>query len=112
MARRSKFGNQKVALLDGFILDSKREARRWGELQLLERAGQITHLQRQIKFVLIPAGRYPSGKSMRETAYIADFTYWEGGARVCEDAKGFKTPEYRIKRKLMFTVHGIEVIEV
>lgn len=99
--------NAKKTTVDGLAFDSKREAARWLELKLLERAGEITDLRRQVKFTLIP-----KQQGERECAYIADFTYTEKGALVVEDVKGAKTPEYIIKRKLMLEKHGIRVKEV
>lgn len=104
-----KYGNRKVTTADG-TFDSQREYKRWQELKLLERAGQITNLERQKRFVLIPK----TGKH-RETAYVADFTYNDeenDGEFRCEDAKGFRTEVYRIKAKLMRYLLKIEVIEV
>ena len=108
-----KYGNQKVRV-DGQLFDSKREARRWQELQLLQRAGKISELQRQVPFVLIPSLRdQRTGQLLeREVKYIADFVYTDDGFRVVEDAKGYRTKEFIIKRKLMLWVHGIRVQEV
>jgi hypothetical protein len=107
------------------LFDSKREARRHTQLQLLQAAGAIRDLQRQVKFVLIPAQREPDtigpkggrkqGKLLeRECAYIADFVYTdcETGETVVEDTKGVRTKDYVIKRKLMLYVHGIRIREV
>lgn len=102
----SKYGNKKVA---GF--DSKRERARYQELLLLQRAGKIQELNRQVRFELIPS-QYKDGKCIfRKTSYIADFTYIENGNLVVEDTKGFKTPEYIIKKKLMYQVHNIIIKE-
>lgn len=98
--------------------DSQREAQRWDELCMLQSAGKIQDLKRQVRFVLIPPQRerLPNGKPgkviEREVAYIADFFYRERGETVVEDAKGCKTPEYIIKRKLMLERKGIRVREV
>ena len=108
--------------------DSKKEAKRYQELKMLERAGAIHDLQRQIKYVLIPAqyeltsevyvkgkekGKPKKGKLIeRECAYYADFVYICDGETVVEDTKGMKTPEYIIKRKLMLYLHGIKVKEI
>ena len=109
---------------DGIVFDSVREYNRWCELQLLERAGKISGLRRQVKFQLIPAQYeriwnqkqhcYRKGRCIeRDCNYIADFCYYdESGSYVVEDAKGFRTPEYRIKRKLLLHVHGIQIKEV
>lgn len=120
----SKYHSKK-AFSYGALCDSQREARRWTELNLMLRAGEISDLQRQVKFVLIPAQREPDTKGKRggiikgrllerECAYIADFVYTDNatGERVIEDTKGFKTPEYIIKRKLMLFMHGIRIKEV
>ena len=118
---RSKYGAQKVNI-DGERFDSKREARRYQELRLLERAGEIRDLKRQVKFVLIQAQREPDtigprgavkrGKIIeREAAYIADFTYYEGEQYVVEDAKGMKTDVYKLKKKLMLERYGIQIRE-
>ena len=104
--RGSKYGNRKG---NGF--DSKKEANRYAELALMQRAGLIQNLRRQVKFELIPA-QYKDGKCIfRSCSYIADFVYEKDGETVVEDTKGFKTPEYIIKKKLMFQVHGILITE-
>lgn len=96
--------------------DSRKEARRYDELRLLERAHQISDLQRQVKFVLIPAQRDPKGKLIeRQCYYVADFTYKDSrGNLVVEDTKSeaTRTPVYIVKRKLMLWVHGIRVREI
>lgn len=120
-----KYHNRKVKTSDGIIHASILESRRWKELLLLERAGKIINLKRQVKYVLIPAQREPSvigkrggvkkGKLLeREVAYIADFEYQdkEAGELVVEDAKGVRTKDYIIKRKLMLSVYGIRIKEV
>lgn len=97
----------------GVTFDSQREYRRFCELSLLERAGKITNLQRQVKYVLIPSQKDEKGKVIeRECSYIADFVYVENGKLVVEDAKGYKTPEYRIKKKMALYFHGIRIKEV
>lgn len=109
--------------------DSVKESRRWNELNLLQRAGKITDLQRQVKFVLIPTQyeryeRYSkkTGKRLKdgiravekECAYWADFVYFKDGEMVVEDVKSTatKTKDYIIKRKLMLFVHNIRIKEV
>lgn len=102
----SKFGNRRSG---GF--DSQLERRRYNELLLLEKAGKISELRRQVKYELIP-NQYKDGKCLyRKVTYVADFTYMEDGALVVEDSKGFKTPEYIIKKKLMYQIHGIIIKE-
>lgn len=120
--KTNKYGSKKVEVA-GIVFDSKKEARRYQELLLLEKAGAIQDLQMQVKFVLIPAQREPDtigarggirkGKTIeKECAYIADFVYQENGVTVVEDTKGFRTKDYVIKRKLMLYVHGIRIREV
>lgn len=110
--RGQKYGNQKVTDA-GITFDSKAEHKRWQYLVLLQRAKEIRELRLQVPFELIPAQVSPSGKKERPTVYLADFTYLDkSGALVVEDVKGAVTPEFRLKRKLMLHVHGIEVKEV
>ena len=105
--------NSKKTVVDGQKFDSKKEARRYQELLLLEKAGEIKNLSRQVKFVLIPSQRDENGKVVeRECSYKADFTYEEGIKTVVEDVKGFRTKEYIIKRKLMLYQYGIRLREV
>ena len=119
---RAKYHNRKITR-DGVTFDSRKEFRRYEELMLLQQAGEITNLLRQVKFVLIPTQREPSkigtrggvkkGKLLeRECAYVADFVYSENGKTVVEDAKGLRTKDYIIKRKLMLRVYGIRIREV
>ena len=112
--------------VDGIQFDSRKEARRYQELLLLQRAGAILNLRRQVKYILIPAQyevyeRYGKkgqelkpGKRLleKECSYIADFVYCENGKEVVEDTKGIKTKDYIIKRKLMLFIHGIRIKEV
>lgn len=105
--------NSKKTVLDGQVFDSKKEANRYQELLLLEKAGVIKNLSRQVKFVLIPSQRDDTGKVIeRECSYKADFTYEEGIKTVVEDVKGYRTKEYIIKRKLMLYQYGIRIREV
>lgn len=110
----SKYGNRKV-IYDGMAFDSKKECQRYIELKLLEKAGEIKDLKRQVKYTLIPSQKDDRGKIIeRECIYIADFVYFDcrENQSVVEDVKGFRTKEYRIKKKLMLLVHGIRVREV
>lgn len=121
----SKYHSKKITV-DGETFDSKKEYRRYRELLLLEKAGEISDLQRQVKFLLIPTQyehfkRYgKNGKELtpgkrvveKECAYYADFVYTENGRDVVEDTKGVRTPDYIIKRKLMLHIHRIRIREV
>ena len=103
---RNKYGAMKVKAPDGQVFDSQKEYSRWGVLRLLERAGKISDLKRQVSFELIP-----KQNGERACSYIADFTYWKDGQYVVEDCKGYRTEGYKIKRKLMLWVHGIKIHE-
>lgn len=109
----TKYNNKKVTV-NGQVFDSKKEANRYKELLLLEKAGAIKDLRMQVKFTLIPAQRdEATGKVVeRECSYKADFVYSEGEKTVVEDVKGFRTKEYIIKRKLMLWRYGIRIREV
>lgn len=108
---RSKYGNRKTQR-DGVTFDSRKEARRWSELLLLEKAGAIQNLQRQVRYELLPSQRIDGKVVERAVHYVADFVYEQDGAIVVEDTKGFRTPDYIIKRKLMLWRHGIRISEV
>ncbi|MDD7612005.1 MAG: DUF1064 domain-containing protein [Spirochaetales bacterium] len=99
--------------IDGIVFDSKKEAQRYMDLKILERAGRVIKLERQVKFVLIPSDRDKNGKVLRAVSYIADFTYLdERNNRHVEDVKGVKTPVYKLKKRLMWEKYHIEVEEV
>lgn len=106
-----KYYNQKVTV-DGITFDSKKEYRRYRELCLMERAGEIDNLERQVKFELIPQQKENGKVVERACSYIADFVYNENGKQVVEDTKGIRTEAYKIKRKLMRLVYGITIQEV
>lgn len=104
----NKYGAKKITdPATGFVFDSKKEFTRWCELRILERAGKISCLQRQVKYELIP-----KQKGERACTYVADFGYIDSeGNKVVEDTKGVRTDAYRIKRKLMLHIHGIKIKE-
>ena len=108
---RPKYRNKKTEV-NGISFDSRKEAKRYQELLLLEKAGAITDLKMQVKYVLIPSQRINGKVVERECAYKADFVYVENGETVVEDTKGFKTKDYIIKRKLMLHVHGVRIREI
>ena len=127
MRRYRKYNNRKIEV-DGMVFDSKKEASRYEELLLLQKAGAISGLRRQVRYVLIPAqrewcdeiytrgenkGKNKPGKVLeRECTSIADFVYYQNGEVVVEDTKGFRTKEYIIKRKLMLYMHHIRIKEI
>ncbi|MBJ9903161.1 DUF1064 domain-containing protein [Acinetobacter bereziniae] len=110
--KQPKYGNQKVIIDGEKVADSKHEFRRLNDLIALQRVGQIKDLQTQVRYKLIPAQKI-CGVKVRGTDYVADFVYWTSeGQFICEDAKGHKTADYIIKRKLMKMIHDIDVVEV
>ena len=119
----NKYGNNKIIVNDE-VFDSRKEARRYQELLVLLKAGEISDLRRQVKYVLIPAQREPDiigpkggrkpGKLLEhEVSYIADFVYKDkDGSQIVEDTKGFRTKEYILKRKMALYLLGIRIKEV
>lgn len=112
---KTKYHSRKITR-DGETFDSVKEFNRFRELKLLERAGKITGLKRQVKFELIPSQRIDGKVVERACAYVSDFTYWQDGQLIVEDVKGYKESTayavFVIKRKLMLHVHGIRIKEV
>ena len=104
--KRNKYGARKTTV-DGITFDSKWEAQRWGELQAMERGGLVRDLERQVKYDIVVNGE-------KICRYIADFRYKmvddDGSTKeVVEDAKGFETADFKIKKKLMRAVHQIDL---
>jgi hypothetical protein len=125
----NKYYNIKTKTSDGLVFDSHKEARRWEQLLLLQRAGKISHLERQVSYELIPnqyetyerfsktGKRLKDGQRLveRKVDYVADFRYTdESGELIVEDTKSpvTRTKDFVIKRKLMLLIHGIKVKEV
>ncbi len=106
MNRRRKFNNVPT-IVDGVRFDSKKEARRWGELLAMHKAGRITALQRQVRIPIRLNG-------VVVCRYVADFVYIANGQRVIEDVKSPITrmnPVYRLKRRMLAAM-GVEIQEV
>lgn len=110
MAQEMKYRSTRVDAPDGRF-DSKHELRAYRALQLREQAGEISDLARQVTFELAPTVKI-DGRKRPPVRYIADFVYRENGAQVVADAKGMRTPVYKLKRHLMMTVHGIPILEL
>ena len=122
MIGRNKYHNRKHSA-GGEVFDSKKEYQRWQELKLLEKAGEITELRRQVPFELLPnqrepdkigprGGRKPGRIIERKALYIADFVYKDRtGREVVEDCKGMRTKDYILKRKLLLFRFGIRILE-
>ena len=107
-----KYHNKKIEI-DGMKFDSKKEGQRYLELKLLQRAGYISDLERQVKFILIPSQKADGKVVEREVTYKADFVYKDdSGQTVVEDVKGYKTKEYILKRKMMLYFKGIRIKEI
>ena len=110
---KAKYKSKKT-IIDGITFASKKEAKRYSELKLLLKSGQITDLELQKEFILLPSRKGENGKvKERSVKYKADFVYRDkNGKQIVEDTKGFKTAEYIIKRKLMLYIHNIEIQEI
>lgn len=109
----SKYHAKKTEV-DGIVFDSKKEAERYLELKLMERAGKINSLVLQPKFELQEGYENVEGKKIRAIYYKADFMYYDRTAHVTvvEDVKGFKTKEYAIKKKLFEYRYRMVVREI
>jgi len=112
--RGQKYSNVRTVDKDGNKFDSKAEFKFWGHLLIRQRAKEIFNLERQVVYVLAPAVTI-AGRKRPPLRYVADMRWNEGkksGPVVVADVKGAVTPEYRIKRHLMASVHGIEIQEI
>ena len=103
MRRNGKYNAIKT-VVDGVTFDSRKEARRYSELKLLEKCGKIHSLTLQPRFDLIVNGT-------KCGFYRADFKYTENNREIVEDCKGFKTPVYRLKKKLVKAIYGVDILE-
>lgn len=110
--KANKYSAERITV-QGITFDSKKEAKRFGELRLLQRAGAITDLQYQVPIPLMGRDGPLKGISGRALTYRADFTYLDiaTGQTVIEDAKGFQVKEYKLKRSIL-AAQGIEIVEV
>ena len=112
----NKYNARKIQI-QGETFDSMAEAKRWRELQWMQRGGLIKGLQRQVVYILLPKQYDEYGKVIERAAeYIADFVYYEDGQLVVEDVKGYKKGSayalFALKRKLMLKLYGIRVREI
>jgi hypothetical protein len=107
---RNKYNNRRTTI-DGITFSSAREAKRYCELKILQRVGKITDLQLQPRFPIVIGDQ-------KVCTYVGDFSYREqhapdlAGPVVIEDAKGVRTDIYKLKKRLMRAVHGVEIVEV
>lgn len=119
MRGRGQKYNAVKTIVDGHLFDSKKEAARYQELKLLQRAGKITDLRLQVPFELVPAcsvvayeGNKLTTKKIRAVHYVADFTYIDPvRGYIVEDVKGVRTAEYKLKKKLMAYKYKIWIKE-
>jgi hypothetical protein len=105
--KKAKYRNVKIAV-ENIVFDSKKEANRFLELKILERAGKISGLKLQPKIPIVVNGT-------RIGEYRADFSYVEDSLVKVEDVKSEATrklPVYRLKKKLVKAIWGIEIIEI
>lgn len=107
LMKKSKYRAIKTEI-DGNMFDSKKEARRYGQLKLMEKGGLITDLKYEKKDCTFPIEIM--GKIICK--YISDFCYLQDGKQVVEDVKGIKTPVYNLKKKLVKALYNIDIKEV
>lgn len=102
--RKNKYNNKKT-IIDGIQFDSKKEANRYWQLRMLERSGAIAQLELQPRYPIIINGE-------KICTYVADFRYFDLklGKEVVEDVKGIQTAIFKLKKKLMKVVRGIDVL--
>lgn len=105
--KESKYSSAKTDI-DGIRFDSKKEAEYYAELKLREKAGEISHLRLQPRYLLQEAFKHDD-KQYREMEYVADFEYIENGKTVVVDVKGFRTAVYMIKKKLFLYKYGDKI---
>lgn len=103
--QRSKYRNE-IAESSGIKFHSKKEARRYEELALIEKSGDIANLELQVKMPININGRHICN-------YFADFVYSDLKANkvIVEDCKGMKTPLYKLKKKLVEALYGVTILE-
>ena len=100
---QSKYKNKKTQV-DMYVFDSAKEAKRYKELKLLERAGEISNLELQPRFLLQESFR-KNGRVYRMIEYIADFQYIENGKTIVEDVKGIQTDVFKLKHKIFEKIY-------
>ena len=121
MDKPEKYHNRKCTVtIPGSVkqitFDSVKEARRFGELELMKNTGKIRDLRLQVNFTLQEGFTTAAGERIRPIVYRADFVYQEpsptGWRTVVEDVKGVRTKEYSMKRKMMLEKFGVDIREV
>lgn len=109
-ARGSSKYHARKTVIDGIQFDSAKEAKRYTKLRDMQEAGEIEGLRLQVPFEILPSFEC-EGVKYRGMKYIADFVYYRDGKQVVEDTKGWKTAEYRMKKKLMAYINHINIEE-
>lgn len=113
--RRSKYGAVRTTR-DGIEFHSAKEAKRYGELKLLQKAGEITGLMLQPRYGLYVRPFMRDSVDFAELIscgdYIGDFQYYRGNEKIVEDVKGMKTPVYRLKKRIIEALYGITITEL
>ena len=104
-SKKKKFKNDPFRDSSGTYWASRREYDRWQHLRVCKIAELISDLKRQVRFLLVVNG-------IKIGVYVADFTYEHDGVKVVEDAKGYQTRVYKIKKRLMKALYSIEIKEV
>lgn len=110
LAQRASKYHAKKTVVDGIEFDSAKEAKRYVKLRDMQEAGRIQGLRLQVPFEILPSFEC-DGVKYRGMSYIADFVYYRDGRQVVEDCKGFKMPEYKMKKKLMAYLNHINIEE-
>ena len=110
MAARANKYHAKKTVVDGIEFDSAKEAKRYVKLREMQEAGRIQGLRLQVPYEILPSFEC-EGVKYRGMKYVADFVYYSDGKVVVEDCKGFKTPEYKLKKKLMAFINHINIEE-
>lgn len=106
---RVKYKNKKIEI-EGILFHSKGEAKRYQELCLLQKTGEIFDLEIQKKYIL--QEKYTKNtRKVREITYIADFVYKDKKGVVVEDFKGFRTEMYKLKKKIFEYKYPYEITE-
>lgn len=120
---KNKYHASKV-VFDGITFDSKKEGLHYLRLKQMQQEGKISDLRMQVPYELLPAiyreevvhlktkDKIVQKLVQRAVVYVADFVYTEGGVEKVIDAKGMRLPDYILKKKMMFALKGIEIIEV
>lgn len=100
---QNKYKNKKTQV-DMYVFDSAKEAQRYRELKLLEKAGEISNLELQPRFLLQDSFK-KNGRTYRKVEYVADFQYIENGKTIVEDVKGIQTDVFKLKHKIFEKIY-------